>query len=82
MKLDHQRLVFGPDGTDRDLAAILHRPLRNVLRGIGPDRRLRDFVLLRWIVQDDPRVEREQAIGRGDEGIDVDFRNRGCSITS
>src|SRR5690606_28301777 len=39
VEADHERLILGPDGTDRQLLAARRRPAADVLRRVGPDGR-------------------------------------------
>ena len=73
---DQQRLVLGPDRPDQELGAVAARPGRDVLQRVGSDGEpgqvgLGDV----GPVQDDPGVERDQPLGRGEQRVDVDLRD-------
>ncbi len=74
MEFCHRGFVFGTDRPDQNLRSILHRPRRNILHWVGPDRGTRQLILghLR-VLQHDARVERKNFLRRGQKGIDVHF---------
>ncbi len=78
VELDHQRLVLGTDGADGDPLAVLHRPSGHV-HGPGrdgwPSAEARSSATL-WLVHHHPRIEREQALGGGQQRVDVDLLDR------
>ena len=74
MKPDKQRLVFRPDWADAERPAILVLPRGHVLRGIGPDGKLREFVLADFLTMDyHAGIHRNQALVRDVQRVDFDF---------
>ena len=74
VELDEQRFIFRSNRSDRHLGSVLHGPGRDVLHGVRTNRQLRQLALRsRRVVQDDPRVERNQPLGRRDQRVDVDL---------
>ena len=64
MEVDDERLVLGPDGPDEEVDAVAAVPGPRVLERVGPDggpRQVGVGDVPR--VEDDPRVERQQALG-------------------
>src|SRR5450756_1596356 len=74
MEFDHQRLILGPDRADGHRCLVLQFPRSDILHWIRTDGRAREFVFRRLqIVQYDAGIEREDAFGGDEQGIDVDL---------
>ena len=74
MELHHHRFVLGTNRPDVDLLAAAQTPRQLVLGRIGPDGRFGEVLVLgRSGMQHDARVERQQALGRGQQRVDVDL---------
>ena len=79
MEAHHQRLVLGPDRAYRHGRAVAQRFVGDVLRRVGTDRRFAEGPRPRrlGVVQDDAGVEGDQALGRGQERVDVELLDPG-----
>ena len=74
MELDQQRLILGTDRPEDHLGAILGGPGSDVLRGVradGQSREVRDAEV--GSVDDHPGIQRQEPLGRGEQGIDVNL---------
>jgi hypothetical protein len=74
MELDDERLIFGPDRPHPVDLAVGAGPGAGVPAWIGADGQARQVLDVRCrIVEDDPRVERDQALRRGEQRVDVEL---------
>ena len=74
MQLDEKQFVFGTDRTDLNLHTILHCGRPHVTLRIGSNGEARNVLFLCFLgIYNDACIERDQAVGRGEQRIDVDF---------
>ena len=77
MELNHDWLILGTDGSDGNLLAVFHRPRGHILGWVGTDGRARKLTVRHaLVVNHDAGIEREEAFGGGEDGIDIDFFDR------
>src|SRR5262249_22872716 len=70
----HQRLILRTNRTQCRGASIPQRDLRNILRRIWANRTARHLFNRRGrIVEDYPRIQTDQTIGRRKQWIDIDL---------
>ena len=74
MEVDQQWLVLGSDRSDRERLATRRAERCDVAQRVRPDGEPRQIRVgnLRG-VKHDPRVERDEVLGRGEERVDVDL---------
>ena len=78
VELHHQGLVLGPDRAYRHGRAVAQLFVGDVLRGVGTDRRARKVLFARLrVVQNHAGVEGYEALGRGEERVDVQLFDPG-----
>src|SRR5215469_6303492 len=76
MELHHERLVLRADRADGQGSSIAKLPFADELLRVRTNRKLwQAFLTDRWIMQNNPRIERQDLFRRRQKWINVDLFN-------